>query len=173
MIYDRTNIIFSQYTTSDAIMEDMKKLKVISRAIVIHDDKILLVKNIDRDFWSLPGGHWEFDRESLVDCAIRETEEETGYRIVVKDMIFCQELRKPGSVIIEAYWSADLANDNTQSPDNPTVHIDSDKDSEIESVAWFSREEVGQISILPAPVKECFLYGKRDSAFIGTFNLSI
>src|SRR5687767_6847471 len=51
--------------------------------MVLKDGKVLLAKRKgshgDGDY-SMPGGHLEFG-ESLIDCAIRETKEETGIEI--------------------------------------------------------------------------------------------
>ena len=48
-----------------------------SRAIIIHDGKILLTHESNSGWWLLPGGEIE-QGESPADCVIREVEEETG-----------------------------------------------------------------------------------------------
>lgn len=54
--------------------------KIIVRTIVYYKGKILLVKKQDSNFWHLPGGHLD-ETESLKECALRETLEETGQKI--------------------------------------------------------------------------------------------
>ncbi len=55
--------------------------------IIINDqNQILLGKRQDLPLWDLPGGRLE-DNEELINCAIREAYEETGYRIVVDDKV--------------------------------------------------------------------------------------
>ncbi|WP_186576998.1 NUDIX hydrolase [Aquibacillus kalidii] len=51
-----------------------------------HKGEILLAKRKDYPLWDLPGGKLE-QGEMLVDCAIRETKEETGYIISIKRKI--------------------------------------------------------------------------------------
>lgn len=54
-------------------------------AIVIHDDRILLVQRGNhpaQGLWSIPGGHVERD-ESSAAAAVRETLEETGLHVRV------------------------------------------------------------------------------------------
>jgi 8-oxo-dGTP pyrophosphatase MutT (NUDIX family) len=46
--------------------------------------KVLLIQSYKR-FWGLPKGHVEAD-EKLIDCAIRETFEETGLRLSARDL---------------------------------------------------------------------------------------
>ncbi|MCD7951009.1 MAG: NUDIX hydrolase [Erysipelotrichaceae bacterium] len=55
--------------------------------IIINDkNQILLGKRQDYPLWDLPGGRLE-ENEELIDCAIRETLEETGYQIIIDDKI--------------------------------------------------------------------------------------
>ncbi|MET9382803.1 NUDIX domain-containing protein [Streptomyces sp. NPDC002928] len=52
-------------------------------AVVVDDaGRILLQRRTDNDMWALPGGAMNIG-ESLPDCAIRETHEETGYDVEI------------------------------------------------------------------------------------------
>lgn len=53
--------------------------------IVVRDGRVLLVRN-RRGFWSTPGGHLDFG-ETPAGCATRETEEETGVRVVDVELV--------------------------------------------------------------------------------------
>jgi ADP-ribose pyrophosphatase YjhB (NUDIX family) len=52
---------------------------VPSANVVVTDDagRILMIHRSDNDNWAVPGGAMDLG-ESLVDCAVRETKEETG-----------------------------------------------------------------------------------------------
>jgi len=71
-----------------------KRRKVISCGTITYkfgelweDTEILLVKQFQfNDAWGIPKGHINFG-ESYVDCAIRETEEETGIQVAIKEKL--------------------------------------------------------------------------------------
>lgn len=50
------------------------------------DGRILLLRRKDNDKWTVPGGTMEFG-ESLVECAVREVREETGFDIEISGLI--------------------------------------------------------------------------------------
>jgi ADP-ribose pyrophosphatase YjhB (NUDIX family) len=58
-----------------------------ANAIVVNDlGELLLIRRTDNDRWSLPGGALEVG-ESLIDCAVRETLEETGVHVEVTGLV--------------------------------------------------------------------------------------
>ncbi|GAA5611687.1 NUDIX domain-containing protein [Streptomyces platensis] len=56
-------------------------------AIVVDDSgRVLLQRRRDNDMWALPGGVMNIG-ESLPDCAVRETREETGFHVEVVGIV--------------------------------------------------------------------------------------
>ena len=60
--------------------------KVDVRAAVFRDDRILLVKEREDGFWTLPGG-WADVGDSPSVAAVRETKEESGYDVVARKLL--------------------------------------------------------------------------------------
>lgn len=58
--------------------------------VAIHDDKILLHKTAEDDFWALPGGRNEF-LEFTQDTLIREMQEELGEEITIDRLLWVVE----------------------------------------------------------------------------------
>lgn len=55
-----------------------------SRAIILHENNILLVRNIDANYWSLPGGKIE-SGETPEQCLVRELKEELNLAVQYVD----------------------------------------------------------------------------------------
>lgn len=73
-----------------------KELRVAAYAICIDDGKILLARWVGPSgerHWTLPGGGIDH-AEDPVDAAIREVEEETGYRIAVEALLGMDTVRR-------------------------------------------------------------------------------
>ncbi len=73
-------------------MNNKDKIHVLSRAVIIDKDKILLCKTLDLEinFYFLPGGHIEHG-ESARACVVRELREETGHPSLIKKFLGCLE----------------------------------------------------------------------------------
>lgn len=99
------------------IMELDKNLKIISLAIVKNEnDEVLIIKRKKQDdelggvklTWAFPGGVVE-EHESVVDAAVRETQEETGYMVVAHDLVSKRIF--PNSTVYINYVSCELLSD--------------------------------------------------------------
>lgn len=89
---------------------NLKNHKITCRSVVEKDGKILTVYFNKTDHYNLPGGGKE-GMESLKDCCIRETLEETGYRVdVVAETVTVFEYY-PDSTWETHYFRCQLIND--------------------------------------------------------------
>lgn len=73
-------------------MNSGDEIHVLSRAVVVHNNKILLCKTLDLDvnFYFLPGGHVEHG-ESAEECCLRELKEEAGVEGKIEKFLGCLE----------------------------------------------------------------------------------
>ena len=60
--------------------------KIDVRSAVVHEGKLLLVKEIQDGCWAMPGG-WADVGDYPSEVAVRETKEESGYDIKVKKLL--------------------------------------------------------------------------------------
>ena len=61
--------------------------KVRLGVVLIHDQKILLVRQNNRPFWVFPGGTLEVE-EGLEECAIREMKEEINLTVSIEKTLY-------------------------------------------------------------------------------------
>lgn len=69
-----------------------EKIGIRPATIVIKDNKVLLVKSVydGKEFYLFPGGGMKFE-ETIEECAIRETFEETGVKVKIKRLFHVNE----------------------------------------------------------------------------------
>ncbi|MFD5419631.1 NUDIX hydrolase [Streptomyces sp. NPDC127069] len=115
-------------------------------AVVVDDEgRVLLQRRTDNGMWALPGGRMELG-ESIGDCAIRETYEETG--IVVEVTGIVGTYTNPGHVF--AYDDGEVRQEFSicllARPTNGTLHT-SDESFE---VRWFTPQETDGLPMVPS-----------------------
>ena len=73
-------------------MTENMNIHVLSRAVIIDQDHILLCKTLDLqiNFYFLPGGHVEHG-ESVCEAVLRELKEESGAECAIKRFLGCIE----------------------------------------------------------------------------------
>ncbi|WP_433630637.1 NUDIX domain-containing protein [Nocardia sp. CA-120079] len=110
--------------------------------VVVNDSgQILLQRRVDNEMWALPGGKMELG-ESLAECGIRETKEETGIDVEITGIV--GTYTDPDHVF--AYDNGEVRQEFSicllGRPLSGTIHV-SDESTE---VAWF---DTGEIDTLP------------------------
>jgi 8-oxo-dGTP diphosphatase len=125
---------------------------ISAAALVVRDDRLLLVnhREADRyDFWLPPGGRLE-GGESILDCARRETFEETGLVVEPDRILYVQEFVEPGYHFVKFFilcsgFSGELTLSNRDADESWLV-----------DVAFFSQQEMQGMHVHPAILKGQF-----------------
>lgn len=129
-------------------------LRVVCRTIVLDQENahVLLVRNKGGDFWYAPGGGWDHEKESIRECLVRETFEETGVRVHPLRLLYVQEFRPGnGDEHLELFWFAFLIGPSELAK----VH---DEYGIVEESRWFSKDELREIKVFPEKMKDKFWY---------------
>ena len=150
-------------------MQTQDKIHALSRAAIIHDDKILLCKTLDLeiDFYFLPGGHIEHG-ESAKDALLRELKEETGFACEIKKFLGCLEYSfDPGSNSIchnhEYNFIFEAKSEHLKSDRKitcPEKHIE---------LVWISMSSLQEIDFRAEPLRKLlpeWLSGNSDNKFM-------
>ena len=69
--------------------EDMptaNSVRPAAAVAILDGDKVLMLRRQDNGKWTLPGGTMELN-ESLIECAIREVQEESGIKVIITDIL--------------------------------------------------------------------------------------
>ena len=117
-----------------------------ANAIITCGDKILLEKRRDSDTWGLVGGGVK-KYEQPIDAMVRETWEELGLRLPKEQFAKLSVYGEPGR--IAAYrdgsiWRMVIVVFRLELPENVQLRIS----KESRELRWFSRDELGDISIV-------------------------
>ena len=89
--------------------------------ILINKNKIGLIYRKEYEDYSFPKGHLE-ENETLIECAIRETNEETKREVIIliNDPIYIEQYTNSYNIDCECYYY--LAKDNGKS-DNTSLEV--------------------------------------------------
>lgn len=108
------------------------------------EDRVLMIRRSDNGLWALPGGVMEIG-ETIVQCAERETAEETGYVVRAVDVIGTYsdpkqviayddgEVRQQFAICFRAVL---VAGERTTSAESPEV-------------SWFTPVELDEVAMSP------------------------
>lgn len=146
--------------------------RIRAAAVIVENNKILLVKHVHPssgfEWWVPPGGGLESFDNSIYDCAIRETWEESGYRIEVNDILFIREFmdKENDTLNLEIFLQG-----NVIDGDLTINHIQGNGPDEhfIKDVRWIHRNEVANITVFPEIIKEKMFWDKNNSAHLAKY----
>ncbi len=155
----------------------MYKIRTSAKAIIIHEDKILLSKHADENgkiYYILPGGgqnHYE-DLESTVK---RECLEEVGAEVKVQDIAFVRDYieenhefagRNQDFHQVELMFLCNITN-----PHN--LHHPTELDNRQVSREWIPLIEISEINLYPKVLKDKipeYLNGNTCRIYLGDVN---
>lgn len=126
-----------------------EKIGIRPATIVIKEGKVLLVRSKYKkeEFYLFPGGGMEFG-ETIEKAAIRETLEETGVKVNIKDLFHVNEYIYPedwNKRSISMFFLAEV----TEISD-PTT----DDEGKIKEVVWIKLSNLDKYDVRPKRVKE-------------------
>lgn len=138
-------------------MSEENTFIIRSRAIIIQDEKLLVVKHTNEDnnhddFYTLPGGHLDLG-EDAIECMSRELVEELGVEPEIGRLLYVhtyieKNTTQPMEFFLEIKNGEDYLN---------TEHLERSHAYEIAEVRWVSKDE--EINFLPYKLFEDFKKG--------------
>ena len=111
------------------------------------------------------------DEESLIECAKRETLEETGVSVELGRIAYIREFVEPGFHHCEVFFIADSYSGTPATGSNPGVGI-FDVDHVIKDARFVRRDEMDGMVIFPEEIKKEF-WDDVASGFSGTKYLGV
>ncbi|WP_199621239.1 NUDIX domain-containing protein [Paenibacillus alkalitolerans] len=152
----------------------MKPIRNSAKAIIIHDEKILLTKNQDQFgyFYLFPGGGQEFGEE-LTNTLFRECIEEIGAEIIVHELMYVREYIGKNHEFaewdsdahqVEFYYKCQLKDINIElwngiNPDSNQVGIE-----------WVDLKSIEQIRLYPKTLGNIIKSKVKSRVYLGDTN---
>jgi 8-oxo-dGTP diphosphatase len=127
-------------------------------AVVEREGTLLLVRHQKPDrvpYWVLPGGRLE-PGETIPECAGRELAEETGLTAGFSGVLYVSEFLKEGRHTIDVVARMSLEDDGEASLGSDP-EVEPGTEPTLAEVRWVSVEELKEIELLPASIKERLL----------------
>jgi len=127
----------------------VEKIGIRPATIVIKDKKVLLVssKYKDEELYLFPGGGMEFG-ETIEEAAIRETLEETGVKVKIKDLFHVNEY------IYSEDWSKRSVSMFFIAEVVEILEPTTDDEGKIKEVKWIKLSELDNYDIKPKRIAD-------------------
>jgi len=146
-------------------------IRILARVVVYdpQENKILLVRNKETNYWYAPGGGWEYNKENILECAKREVKEEVGLAVDIKKMLYLQEFHATrDTIFFEVFWFSIPQEGEKYNKE----HIDLDLNGQVEEAKWFSQIELLELKVFPKRLKDSFwknieTFLEKEDPFIG------
>ena len=143
---------------------------------MVEGDSVLLVQHQHDELhggesWWVPPGGGVDGEESLVECAQRETLEETGLSVELGRIAYIREFVEPGYHHCEVFFMAASYSGTLLTGGNSGTGI-FDVDHMIKDVRFVPRDEMAGMTIYPGELKTTF-WEDLESGFSGTKYLGV
>lgn len=125
-------------------MSDAYCYKVRLGVVLIHDHKILLVRQNNRPFWVFPGGTLEM-HESLSECAVRELKEEVNLTVSIEKVLYLADFLHQGKDG-QPRHTVDVFMLARYEAGTPMMTLDEN----LNDMGFFTLEEFREMSVQPA-----------------------
>ena len=132
-------------------------------AVVEREGELLLVRHQKPDrepYWVLPGGRLE-PGETIPECAGRELAEETGLTAGFSGVLYVSEFLRQGRHTIDVVARMSLEGEAEASLGSDP-EVEPGTEPTLREVRWVSVEELREIELLPASIKERLLRDAGD-----------
>ena len=131
-----------------------KKINIRVRAIILDDDKLLVVKHAhDPSFAALPGGHLEWG-ENIKECLAREIMEELGVKPEIGRLLYINNFIEKGITQSVEFFFEVINADQFKDIE----HLKRTHAHEIAAIAWVTSSD--SVKILPERFEKDFKTGK-------------
>ncbi|MFC2038686.1 NUDIX domain-containing protein [Chloroflexota bacterium] len=128
----------------------MKEHRISAGAIIIQEDKILLVRYSYggvKGYLVGPGGGVEDDEESLTQTLQREVREETGLDVVPAKLLFVEDFLSSRNKHVKIWFLCNIIGGKVEKTQGAV-------EEKITEVRWYSRDELDDELVYPAVLLE-------------------
>jgi len=135
-----------------------EKIGIRPCVVLIKDEKVLTIhcKYPDGEYFLFPGGGVE-SGETLQECAIRETEEETGYKVKIKKLIYVNDWirdRATNERVVNMFFLGEIVSGEL---------IEGERDgSKVKNAEWVDLEKFFNIDFRPEYIAKRILKDYKD-----------